>query len=82
MATIDEVYALAVDIQSKMNVLHGATGSAKQFIDLAVTFSSPDNPFRLSINADLFIAEQTPIYLAHLTAIETAADVLGTDALH
>lgn len=82
MTTIEELKAIIIDLQTKTNQLEGASRSLNTFVRSVLSLISDTNPFRDTINIDQLITLQTPIYLEKLTAVEVAADVLGTDALN
>ena len=80
--TIEELRIILADLLPKAYDLSRAAQNFAGFIEQVNGAISPNNPFSGAINVDQFVAIQTPIYLSLLTAVETAADVLGTDPLH
>lgn len=80
--TLEELRTLYEDINPKVYELFYAAEDLKVLLDGVGQDISNSNPFSSAINVDPYVAIQTPLYLEKLTRIETAADALGTDALH
>ena len=78
--TLQELRTIVADIQDKEMAL---MDSVQKLGGLLATVSHIINgPFSSTINVDALVALETPLYIEALTAIETAADALGTDPFH
>lgn len=78
--TLPELRAIAIDINRKMENHFTSASEGRNFTRSVVEVLH--GPFSESINPDTFVALQTPIFINHLTQIETTADEMGTDQFH
>lgn len=80
--TLEELQAIVQDVAAKSSALLDASQQLNGFFQEVLADVHPSNPLSAAINVDAYVAIQTPIYLAKLTAVEAAADLLGSDLLH
>jgi len=80
--TRQELQVIVDDLLQKSTALSQKANELQSFMTDIKNTIADSNPFAETINIDQLVAIQTPIYLQLLTAIETAADVIGTDSLH
>jgi hypothetical protein len=76
--TLEELRTATATTLGLAEELSRVVGELNAFM-LRVDTQVNDADFSPSIDVDAFVAVQTPIYNAHLVAIEAAADALGTD---
>ena len=80
--TLDDLRAIVIYVRTKRESLMSSVQDFETFVEVVWDAIKPENPFASTIDVDAFVAIQVPIYLAKLTAIETASDQFGTDLLH
>lgn len=80
--TIEELRAIVLDIHNKSQAIFAAANDLESFMQQVEQDVADSNPMSIAINVDQYVSIQSPIYVAKLTALETASDALGTDALH
>lgn len=80
--TMQELRDLVSDLSAKTDTLIRRSQDLRQLEEELATLIRPEALGLSQLNADTLVAEYTPLYFAHLTAIETASDALGTDAFH
>ena len=77
--TVDELYNIAVATQEKHQDLNARNARTMRMIQEVIDITSPDNPYRDTVNADQIAAIQTPVYFDWLVSIEYANDRIGTN---
>lgn len=80
--TVQEINALAKSLEPLVTTLRAAVSELDSFIGSVEQATSEANIFAGTINADLFIQIEAPVYLELLRRIEVAADAFGTDILN
>lgn len=82
--TLEQLREAVLLETQKIKSLVSAVSNAQGFLYRVRSIVSPDNEFIDLIfpdeaHVDAFVAQQAALYASYLTAIEDAADVIGTD---